>query len=296
MPDKTPDNQAVTPADAKRPAAGGGDAALSSSLSPGAALNLARHDLLPPKEPKLRYLVLSPQLTGSNYLCRRLCNVRGRFGLPSEYLNPQSTRMIVPRLLPGMPMEKVPPLGPYMAALERIRSSEDGMFGIKVQPEQLHAHTGRDGKAALGFINRFDRLVLMTLRDKLGQAISGAIAQATEKWFNDGSTPELSAQQRRTIMPLIARNLARYMDEEQFILGMGRQSGRPLMRVEYEDIEADGEAVFREVVDFLSAGALGEITEDGGLPTPEKSGGELAAELRRMFLDRVQGLSGPRKT
>jgi LPS sulfotransferase NodH len=273
------------------PAAVAKMATLSSTLTPGAALNLAQHDLLPPKAPKLRYLVLSPQRTGSNYLCRRLCNVRGRFGLPSEYLNPQSTRMIVPRILPGLPFDKMPPLGRYMDAIERIRTTEDGMFGIKVQPEQLRGYTGRDPKPALDFISRFNQLVLITRRDKLGQAISGAIAQVTQKWFNDGSTPELNARQRQSIMPLIAKNLARYMDEEQFIQAMGRQSGRPLLRVVYEDIEADGEAVFREVADFLSGGSAGELTEDGGLPTPEKTGGELAAELRAMFLDRVQGLS-----
>jgi LPS sulfotransferase NodH len=262
-----------------------------SQLSPGEALSLARHDLLPPKQPTLRYLVLSPQRTGSNYLCRRLCNVRGRFGLPTEYLNPQITRMIVPRILPGQPVNQLPPLGRYMAALERIRTSEDGLFGIKVQPEQLYPHTGRTSKAVLGFVGQFDRLVLITRRDKLGQAISGALAQATEKWFNDGSTPVLNPQQRQRIMPLIANNLARYMVEEQVILDMGRQFAKPMLRVEYEDIEADGQAVFLEVADFLTGSAAGELAEAGALPVPEKAGGALAAELRAHFLDRVQGLT-----
>lgn len=284
--------QATTPdvsAKPMRPKKSMGKTKSPAKLSPGQELSLAKHDLLPPKQPTMRYLVLSPQRTGSNYLCRRLCNVRGRFGLPSEYLNPQSTRTIVPRVLPGLPLDKLPPLGRYMAALERIRTSEDGMFGIKVQPEQLYAHTGRESKAVLRFVGRFDRLVLITRRDKLGQAISGAIAQSTEQWFNDGSAPVLSPQQRQIIMPLIARNLARYMAEEQFLLDVGRQSGMPLIRVEYEDIEADGEAVFREVADFLSGGSAGEFAEDLGLATPEKSGGTLADELRAQFLDRVQG-------
>ena len=282
----TPD-VAAQPQRTKKPAA---KVKSLSQLTPGEALNLAQHDLLPPKQPQVRYLVLSPQRTGSNYLCRRLCNVRGRFGLPSEYLNPPAVRMIVPRILPGLPIDKLPPLGRYMAALERIRTSEDGMFGIKVQPEQLYPHTGRETKGALEFVRRFERLVLITRRDKLGQAISGAIAQSTEKWFNDGSTPVLNPQQRQMIMPLIARNLARYMVEEQAILSIGRQSTIPLIRVEYEDIEADGQAVFREVADFLSGGSAGELIEDVGLPTPEKSGGELADELRAQFLKKVQGL------
>jgi len=37
-----------------------------------------------------RYIFYSSQRTGSNYLCRRLCNIKDRFGLPSEYLNPNA--------------------------------------------------------------------------------------------------------------------------------------------------------------------------------------------------------------
>jgi len=34
-------------------------------------------------------------------------------------------------------------------------------------------------------VQSFDRPVLITLRDKLGQTISGAIAQHTGKWFKE---------------------------------------------------------------------------------------------------------------
>jgi hypothetical protein len=93
-----------------------------AALTPGQRLYLPEYDLLPYRDPTRGYLILAPQRTGSNYLCRRLCNVRGRFGMPSEYLNTVAIRMLAPRLLPGTATESVP-FAAYLQAVQRARTS-----------------------------------------------------------------------------------------------------------------------------------------------------------------------------
>ncbi len=258
------------------------------ALTPGQELYRARHDL-PEASTTFRYLVFSSQRTGSNYVCRRLCNVKDRFGLPSEYLHPKAIAMMGGRLLPdAKPDEKVP-LGKYLRGLERVRTTADGAFGIKVQPMQILGVVQKDKKSLLNFVGRFDRIVLMTRRDKLGQAISGAIAAQTGKWFDDGQEPALDATQMARLFPVIAQNLARYMEEERLILDIGKTIAKPLLRVEYEDISQDGPAAFNEVVDFLAGGQTVELIEEDTLPVTEKPPGKLAKELRKRFLDYIGG-------
>jgi LPS sulfotransferase NodH len=176
-----------------------------------------------------------------------------------------------------------------MRALERARTTEDGTFGVKVQPAQLLALTGRQEKDVLRFFKRFDRIVLMSRRDKLAQAISGAIAQATGKWFNDSTGAEINKASMAKLFPLIARNMARYIDEERMILDLGKKLGKPLLRIEYEEIEQDGEAAFMNLVDFLSGGEELALDEDKSLAVPEKSSGDLAATIREGFLEFIAG-------
>lgn len=267
---------------------GGGE---QEEPTPGQELNRAIYDILPFKDASRRYLIFSPQRTGSNYLCRRLCNVKGHFGLPSEYLHPKAIQMMSPRLIAGVGEKQKIPLGKYMRAIERARTTEDGYFGIKVQPSQLLAALGHQEKLIPHFMERFDRIVLMTRRDKLGQAISGTIAQATGKWFNDGAKPEMDAVSMVTLFPQIARNLVRYIEEERMIFNVGKMISKPLLRIEYEEIEQDGEAIFRDAVDFLACGEVLSLEEDGAMPVPEKPSGEFSNTVREGFLKFISGAS-----
>jgi LPS sulfotransferase NodH len=258
-----------------------------SALTPGQRICLPEYDLLPPREPLWRYLVLSPQRTGSNYLCRRLCNVRGRFGMPSEYLNTVAVRMLAPRLLPGCQPDTVP-FATYMRAVQRVRTSADGCFGIKLQPAQLAAVQPGD-RALYEFAASFDRVVALTRRDKLGQAISGTIAQLTGTWFNDGTPPSIEDARLSQLFPAIAANLARYIDEDRRIAALGKALERPWLRLEYEEILADGQAAFERLVDFLSGGDCASLEEAPDVPVPERPPTEFAERLRERFLRYVGG-------
>ena len=163
------------------------------------------------------------------------------------------------------------------------------MFGIKVHPAQLFQHTGRNLDRITSLLSRFDRIILMTRRDKLGQAISRTIAEATNIWFNDGSEVQLSAAEQRRLVPAIARNLAMCIEDESAVLEIRRRVVRPLIRVAYEDIEETPHEVFQEITAFLSGGIADTLDEGNEFPTPEKPAGITAGELRRLFLASIQG-------
>lgn len=237
-----------------------------------------------------RYAIFSSQRTGSNYLCQRLCNVQGQLGMPAEYLNERAIRGLGPQLLPQA--GKALQLGAWLRAVEGVRTTADGCFGIKVQPNQLLPLFQRKADAVQKYLARHDRLVLMTRRDKLGQAVSGAIAMATNKWFNhDGSEPSFTDAQVHAMLPLIARNLGRYIDEERLILAVGRATKRPTLHVEFEDIVAQPDSVFARVSAFLLEGrgqpAVREETDFATLP--ERPPGIEAERLRRAFLAYIGG-------
>jgi LPS sulfotransferase NodH len=265
-----------------------------TKLSPGQILNQAEYDVLPFKEPTKNYLILSSQRVGSNYLSRRLCNVKNMFGLPSEYLNSGTIEMMLPRLLAEVNVEShgKPKVGllKYMKAIQRARTTEDGYFGIKVQPHQIFAVTGKKKDRILGFINSFDRVVLMTRQDKLGQAISGALAQATGVWFNQDVEHELDDAQIKDLFPMITRNLSRYFEEEQFILSVGKAISKPLLRIQYEEIEANGDAAFASLVDFLAGAEGTKVEEDTTFAAvPEKPSSALAEKIRHAFIAFISG-------
>lgn len=272
-----------------KPLADKDDAESSKELTAGQMLYQASFDLLPATATTKRYLILSSQRTGSNYLCRRLCGVTGRFGMPSEYLHPKAIKMMAPRLVSGMSAGDNIPLAQYIQAIERLRTSADGRFGIKIQPAQLLAAVGQQEQVLLSFVSTFDRIVLMTRRDKLGQAISGAIAQVTGKWFNDGAEPALDDARISTLYPAIAHNLTRYIDEERLILNIGKAVAKPLLRIAYEEIEQDADAALMNLVEFLAAGESLALDEDASMAIPEKPPGDFAQTVRARYLSFISG-------
>jgi hypothetical protein len=78
------------------------------------------------------------------------------------------------------------------------------------------------------FISRFDRIVVITQRCKLGQSISRVTAQVTGTWFKDAT---LDDGQIKSLLPLVALNLAGYFNEESFILLVGKVLTMPLLHI-----------------------------------------------------------------
>lgn len=241
-----------------------------------------------------RYIFFSSQRTGSTYLCRRLCNITGRLGLPSEYLNPNAIEEFVPRLLsPGGPAGSTLKLVDYLHGVERLRTTADGCFGIKVQPKQLVSRFPAGSDGVVRFLQAYDRIIVLTRRDKLGQAVSGAIAEATGNWAMGGKPPEMNDDDIARMCPDVAFKLNRYIQEELRMRDVAAKTGRPVLHIEYESILAEPEATFDGLLKFLGEpGGLAGVKEGDAVTVPTKTGGELAQRVGKRFVDFITS-AGP---
>lgn len=236
-------------------------------------------------EPKSRYAIFSSPRTGSNYLCARLSNLKNCLGIPMEYLHPDAIRLMGARLLCGA--KEGANLDSYLQSVARVRTTSDGWFGTKVQPEQLLIQVGISMDSACTFLGSFDRLILMTRRDKLGQAISGALAYSTGEWFNFGSEPNLE-RGIAELFPLIDRLQMQYEAEEKLMGGLSRLlQGRLLLHIAYEEILEDPQGVLQRTIEFLGP-IDASVTEETTLRLrTQKPPGALAERIRTAYLNHL---------
>jgi LPS sulfotransferase NodH len=233
--------------------------------------------------PKHRYAIFSSQRTGSNYLCARLNNVKNSLGIPMEYLHPDAIHFLGARLFP----DSVGPikLERYLDAVARVRTTRDGWFGAKIQPNQLLPLFDGDFNSAARFLGSFDRLIFITRRDKLRQAISGAIAYATGTWFNFGDEPNFEAIDFARLFPNIDRLHSQYVDEERLIGEISSQlADHPLLHITYEDISLNPQETFERCAAFLGLEDVAQAEEEiTAIPT-QKPPGTLAERIRTAYL------------
>jgi LPS sulfotransferase NodH len=239
---------------------------------------------------RFRYAIVSQQRTGSSWLCSLLANTE-YFGVPAEYLNPRSVPQMRKRLLgsSGDTSDKLP-LKTYMQAVERVRTSSLGIFGIKIQPNQLARMFGDKPDAMTSFLGSFDRLIFLTRQDKLAQAVSGAISQATDRWRGDGTEPDLTGVDMEKLLLDVLNKLKRYIHEDDQIHSIQSILNRPVLSLKYEELLAAPDDIFDQVVRFLGwkAGS-GTLLTQSILPIPMRAEGKVAQKLRAMFLDFIQG-------
>jgi hypothetical protein len=244
-----------------------------------------------------RYAILASPRTGSDYLCARLANFQDALGMPMEYLHPDAVAEISaraprpPDVVPGT--EGNVAVGDYMEILESIRSTADGYFGLKAQPAQLLALAGGKLEQMAAFLREFDKLVFLYRRDKVAQAVSGAIAQMTGRWVNFGEEIELTGQQRTVLFPLIAERLAGYLKEDALVDAVAEAlADHPSLVIEHESlIEAPDDAI-QEVVSFLKFGQDVLPPEQDLVPVTARPAGDAAAQIRADFLAYIANAQG----
>ena len=88
------------------------------------------------------------------------------------------------------------------------------------------------------FAASYQRIVVLSRRDKLGQAISGTLAQLTGTWFNDGTPPAVDRSRWPQLFPAIAANLARYIEEGRRLAVAVPWSGAVLRLLETTEYQA----------------------------------------------------------
>ncbi len=204
-------------------------------------MSVERDFALRPAGAASRYALLSTPRCGSN-LVGDMLHATGCAGDPQEYLNA--------RLIAGFVRSKKPAvnakiaLRDYLMEMETRRSSPNGVFGIKIHYEHLlDVWKGREAEAA-PLLRGYDRLVLLSRRDKIAQAVSLYKARVTQIWssldikFLDEDDPR--RLRKATYDPVsIAQALADLIKQEIGWRSFLQAHELPFIELCYEDFVAD---------------------------------------------------------
>jgi LPS sulfotransferase NodH len=208
----------------------------------------AAHDC-PFGTPTHRFLILAEPRSGSTLLVEALRN-SGVAGVPFEYLNPR----YVERWAARMGIEGEPPMRRYLKFLLRRRTTPNGVFTIKVQPDQLLTFQ-KAGAFAQNHIRSYKRFVLMRRRDKLAQAVSYYRALASDVWnvHDRKRSPgqEVGAAFDPAAISLMLRNL--FQDERTLArtARAARKRNVPVHVIDYEALDADFAGTWQALLEFL---------------------------------------------
>ena len=145
-----------------------------------AHLMSAERDIASPATPNFRYLICSVPRSGSSLVSQMLTDT-GIAGDPLEYLNPAYVRADL-RQHPGMDVRPGMPVNGYLAAIERRRTTANGLFGIKLHHSHFSKYWTEAPDGGARFLRRFDRVLLIYRRDKAAQAVSYFRAQHSGSW------------------------------------------------------------------------------------------------------------------
>jgi trehalose 2-sulfotransferase len=155
---------------------------MPEAFSPKNLLEMSPDRDFPRNTPiRMRYCILSSQRSGSTLLARMLFQTR-QAGDPLEYFNLRLLRLA--QVQTGN--QSLAPIE-FMRLMELRRTSPNGVFGIKIQYEQmLRAFQGNvPNQKMIEFLRSQHHLFWMRRRDRLRQAISLSVATHTNSWSSE---------------------------------------------------------------------------------------------------------------
>lgn len=231
---------------------------------------------------KFKYVIYSQQRTGSTWLCNRLINIK-KLGVPAEYLNTRGIQAI----LNDEEKDKIKNINEYLKFITKKRTSIDGNFGIKVQPNHLSRIFKKNIDQKIEFLNSFNKIIRLKREDKLNQAISATIAMMTDQWWTfDGKVEKIPEEKFDQVMAMIAMNLNRILIEEYETEVIMKKVIRPTLSINYKEIEENSENVFQKVINFLIDGN-NKLNEFPIVKVPVKAEKNMPNDFREKFLSYI---------
>jgi len=225
------------------------------------------HSFDHPTPPTLCYAVCATPRSGSSLLCEHLCNT-GLAGAPTEFFDRDSHDAF--RKAWG-----VSSFESYLAQLLRRKTGPNGVFGFKLHWEQ-YLDFFRENDVRQLFPNL--RVVSISRRDRLGQAISFSRAAQTGLWASHHTpTSPVEVFDRARIADLreMIESGERAWDE------LLRTQGIAPVRVVYEELFVRPQPVVVAVLRALGIPAR----DDLALPPPtlRRQADRLTEEWRRRY-------------
>jgi LPS sulfotransferase NodH len=143
-------------------------------------------------------------------------------------------------------------LARYLGLLEQRRTTPNGVFGSKVHFEHWLKQFGDKSKAGVEYLKSQDRLILITRRDKLAQAVSYARANQTRIWGRSlGDAPVEKTEWSDAFLLEISRSLARAIAQDDSWRVYLAEHKLPYLEVCYENFLADYAGEFARVLEYL---------------------------------------------
>jgi LPS sulfotransferase NodH len=208
--------------------------------------------------PPVRYVLASTPRSGSNMLARALWHT-GVAGFAEDYFADEYVLDYFERWgFAAGDQESM--IECYVRKLMTVRTSPNGVFGVKVHARQLR-HLETD----LHDLLLSPRYLWIQRRDRLRQAISYTLAEQTGAWILDGTylplretvaQPRYSYAEIRRHLLLLDRDVAAW--EEYF----DRRNLNPHIVV-YEDLLENYEQGVLGCLRSLGVAALGQVPEPG---------------------------------
>lgn len=187
------------------------------------------------------YVIATIPRSGSTFLSHELWKT-GVLGAPLEYLNFEGG------MLDRSALQN---LVGYMETVRRLRTSPNGVFGLKVFPNDLREITS-SCRALLGHLLT-SRFIFLTRSNKVSQAVSYARAKQTGAWVGTSEEERAPIYVEREIDEALEQILV----QERFWLSFfARLSIQPLA-LAYEDVAADLPASVQKVGEFLGVAVAG---------------------------------------
>lgn len=238
------------------------------------------------------YIIISSQRTGSTLLSRTISSIEGHLGFPNEYLHELSIKNLSNRLNLSKKNEdnkQEISLNGYLDSVKKIRTSADGYFGLVAQPAQLTRLFKKNPQQLIKFIDKFDKVIFLNRKDKLGQAISGVIASKSGKWFNTKEEEKkLTQTQMDNIFLPIARFLSKYLMEDNFIDSIAKNISKPKLEIFYEDLLKNKDKALMDIYKFLGLTDTSGLIYNEAIQIPEKPENSLSDELRSHFIEKMK--------
>jgi LPS sulfotransferase NodH len=187
--------------------------------------------------PDMRYLLAVTPRCGGTLLAMALWRT-GALGAPLEYLNLARLERFRRRIGGA-------DLAGYLAALERRRTSPNGVFGLKAFLTQLLEARRQDPELLRRLAPR--AWVRLRRRDRVAQAVSLARAEQTQAWVGAGAGRPEPVYSRATIEEKAA--FLAWQDEGWDALLADIDS--PVVSLWYEDLARDAVAAADDVLAAL---------------------------------------------
>lgn len=192
------------------------------------------------------YVICTTPRSGSNLLCDYLSST-GLFGSPAEFMNPRTAKHFADRW--GCVDESgVINFGAYLDRLLKVMRTSNGVFGMKILHDDYYHF--RAFPAFRQFLER-TKLIYLTRKDKVRQAVSYYIASRTGQWIHT-DIPNVSVDAIEFDSAAIETEMAMLIEHDvRWRVFFAMLNVTPL-EIYYEDIINDPRGVVSEVGRFLN--------------------------------------------